>query len=93
MANSPKKPLSAEASAIINSKFSRRALVAGAGALGGAALLSSCSSGGDEAASAGSVSWGNWPLYLDYDKETQLYPIPVDSVNAISVGLSRVSSS
>jgi spermidine/putrescine transport system substrate-binding protein len=50
MANSPKKPLSAEASAIINSKFSRRALVAGAGALGGAALLSSCSSGGDDAA-------------------------------------------
>ena len=75
MANSPKKPLSAEASAIINSKFSRRALVAGAGALGGAALLSSCSSGGDDAAStAGSVRWGNWPLYLDYDEETQLYP-------------------
>jgi spermidine/putrescine transport system substrate-binding protein len=74
MANSPKKPLSAEASAIINSKFSRRALVAGAGALGGAALLSSCSSGGDEAASAGSVRWGNWPLYLDYDDKTQEYP-------------------
>jgi spermidine/putrescine transport system substrate-binding protein len=74
MANSPKKPLSAEASAIINTKFSRRALVAGAGALGGAALLSSCSSGGDEAASSGSVRWGNWPLYLDYDEETQLYP-------------------
>ena len=74
MANSPKKPLSAEASAIINSKFSRRALVAGAGALGGAALLSSCSSGGDDAASSGSVRWGNWPLYLDYDEETKLYP-------------------
>ena len=75
MANSPKKPLSAEASAILNSKFSRRALVAGAGALGGAALLSSCGSGGEEAASTtGSVRWGNWPLYLDYDEETQLYP-------------------
>jgi spermidine/putrescine transport system substrate-binding protein len=74
MANTPKKPLSAEASAIINTKFSRRALVAGAGALGGAALLSSCSSGGDDAASSGSVRWGNWPLYLDYDEETQLYP-------------------
>jgi len=75
MANSPKKPLSAEASAILNSKFSRRALVAGAGALGGAALLTSCGSGGDEAASTtGSVRWGNWPLYLDYDDETQLYP-------------------
>jgi spermidine/putrescine transport system substrate-binding protein len=74
MANSPKKPLSAEASAILNSKFSRRALVAGAGALGGAALLTSCGSGGDEAASGGSVRWGNWPLYLDYDDETQLYP-------------------
>ena len=74
MANSPKKPLSAEASAILNSKFSRRALVAGAGALGGAALLTSCVSGGDEAASAGSVRWGNWPLYLDYDDKTQEYP-------------------
>ena len=75
MANSPKKPLSAEASAILNSKFSRRALVAGAGALGGAALLSSCGSGGEEAASTtGSVRWGNWPLYLDYNDETQLYP-------------------
>ena len=74
MANSPKKPLSAEASAILNSKFSRRALVAGAGALGGAALLTSCGSGGDEAASSGSVRWGNWPLYLDYNDETQLYP-------------------
>jgi spermidine/putrescine transport system substrate-binding protein len=74
MANSPKKPLSAEASAILNSKFSRRALVAGAGALGGAALLTSCGSGGDEAASAGSVRWGNWPLYLDYDDKTQDYP-------------------
>jgi spermidine/putrescine transport system substrate-binding protein len=75
MANSPeKKPLSAEARAILNSKVSRRALVAGAGALGGAALLSSCGSGGDEASSAGSVRWGNWPLYLDYDEETQLYP-------------------
>jgi spermidine/putrescine transport system substrate-binding protein len=74
MANSPKKPLSAEASAILNSKFSRRALVAGAGALGGAALLTSCGSGGDEVASTGSVRWGNWPLYLDYDDESQLYP-------------------
>jgi spermidine/putrescine transport system substrate-binding protein len=75
MANSPeKKPLSAEARAILNSKVSRRALVAGAGALGGAALLSSCGSGGDEASSAGSVRWGNWPLYLDYDEETKLYP-------------------
>ena len=75
MANSPKKPLSAEARAILNSKVSRRALVAGAGALGGAALLSSCGSGGDEATTtAGSVRWGNWPLYLDYDEATQLYP-------------------
>jgi spermidine/putrescine transport system substrate-binding protein len=75
MANSPeKKPLSAEARAILNTKVSRRALVAGAGALGGAALLTSCGSGGDEASSAGSVRWGNWPLYLDYDEETKLYP-------------------
>jgi spermidine/putrescine transport system substrate-binding protein len=76
MANSSeKKPLSPEARAIINSKFSRRALVAGAGALGGAALLSSCGSGGgDGAASSTSIRWGNWPLYLDYDEPTQLYP-------------------
>ena len=76
MANSPKsQALSQEARAILNSKFSRRALVAGAGALGGAALLTSCGAGGDDAAStSGSVRWGNWPLYLDYDDDTQLYP-------------------
>ena len=77
MANSPKsQALSQEARAILNSKFSRRALVAGAGALGGAALLTSCGSGGDgkAASTAGSIRWGNWPLYLDYDDETQLYP-------------------
>jgi spermidine/putrescine transport system substrate-binding protein len=76
MANSPKsQALSQEARAILNSKFSRRALVAGAGALGGAALLTSCGSGGEEAASTtGSVRWGNWPLYLDYDEDAQLYP-------------------
>jgi len=77
MAQSPEKtPLSAEARAILNSKISRRALVAGAGALGGAALLSSCGSGGgDEAAStSGSVRWGNWPLYLDYDEDKKVYP-------------------
>jgi spermidine/putrescine transport system substrate-binding protein len=76
MANSPKsQALSQEARAILNSKFSRRALVAGAGALGGAALLTSCGSGGDDAATtSGSVRWGNWPLYLDYDDDTQLYP-------------------
>jgi spermidine/putrescine transport system substrate-binding protein len=75
MANSPKsQALSQEARAILNSKFSRRALVAGAGALGGAALLTSCGSGGDAASTSGSVRWGNWPLYLDYDDETQLYP-------------------
>jgi spermidine/putrescine transport system substrate-binding protein len=75
MAKSPKsQALSQEARAILNSKFSRRALVAGAGALGGAALLTSCGSGGDAASTSGSVRWGNWPLYLDYDDETQLYP-------------------
>ena len=76
MANTPKsQALSQEARAILNSKFSRRALVAGAGALGGAALLTSCGSGGDDAATtSGSVRWGNWPLYLDYDDDTQLYP-------------------
>ena len=70
-----KQPLSTEARSILNSKISRRAVVAGAGALGGAALLSSCGSDGDSASSAaGSVRWGNWPLYLDYDEDTQLYP-------------------
>jgi spermidine/putrescine transport system substrate-binding protein len=70
-----KQPLSMEARSILNSKISRRAVVAGAGALGGAALLSSCGSDGDSASSAaGSVRWGNWPLYLDYDEDTQLYP-------------------
>ena len=44
----PKRPLSPEARSIINSKISRRALIAGAGGLGAAGLLTACggSSGG-----------------------------------------------
>ena len=68
-----KRSLSPEARSIINSKISRRALIAGAGGLGAAGLLTACggSSGG---ASENAVRWGNWPLYLDFDEESKTYP-------------------
>jgi spermidine/putrescine transport system substrate-binding protein len=67
-----KRSLSPEARSIINSKMSRRALIAGAGGLGAAGLLTACGSGGGS--SENTVRWGNWPLYLDYDEESKTYP-------------------
>ena len=66
--------LSPEARSILGSRISRRAVLAGAGGLGAAGLLAACGSGGDSASAESTVRWGNWPLYLDYDEETQLYP-------------------
>jgi len=68
-----KRSLSPEARSIINSQISRRALIAGAGGLGAAGLLTACggSSGGS---SDNAVRWGNWPLYLDFDEESKTYP-------------------
>jgi spermidine/putrescine transport system substrate-binding protein len=67
-----KRSLSPEARSIINSKMSRRALIAGAGGLGAAGLLTAC--GSDGGSSENTVRWGNWPLYLDYDEESKTYP-------------------
>jgi spermidine/putrescine transport system substrate-binding protein len=73
-----KKPLSQEARSIINSQLSRRAVLAGAGAVAGVSLLSAC--GGpncdiyEAPDGAATVRWGNWPLYLDFDDECKFYP-------------------
>jgi spermidine/putrescine transport system substrate-binding protein len=73
-----KKDLSPEARAIINSQVTRRGLIAGTGAVGAAGLLAACGSSGSDSAGtggdAGTVRWGNWPLYLDYDENTKKYP-------------------
>jgi spermidine/putrescine transport system substrate-binding protein len=71
---SKESSLSPEARSIIGAMVSRRAVLAGAGGLGAAGLLSACGGGSDSADSANSVRWGNWPLYLDYDEETKKYP-------------------
>jgi spermidine/putrescine transport system substrate-binding protein len=69
-----KRSLSPEARSIINSQVSRRALIAGAGGIGAAGLLTACGGGSSSASSKNAVRWGNWPLYLDYDKNTKTYP-------------------
>lgn len=68
-----KKALSPEARSILNSRVSRRAVFAGAGAVAGASALASCGSGGGSDA-ANSIRWGNWPLYLDVDDSGKKYP-------------------
>lgn len=61
-------------------QFNRRSVLRGAaaGAAGAGALaLSACSGGGGSAGgdgSAGSIIWGNWTWYLDYDDETGSFP-------------------
>jgi len=70
-----KRSLSPEARSIINSQVSRRALIAGAGGLGAAGLLTACGGGdGGGSAAEGTVRWANWTLYLDYDSDAQVYP-------------------
>ena len=70
-----KRSLSPEARSIINSQVSRRALIAGAGGLGAAGLLTACGGGGGGGSAAeGTVRWANWTLYLDYDSDAQVYP-------------------
>lgn len=68
-----KKPLSSEARTILNSHVSRRAVLAGAGAVAGAGALASCGIGGGSD-SSNAVRWGNWPLYLDVDDSGKKYP-------------------
>jgi spermidine/putrescine transport system substrate-binding protein len=68
-----KKSLSPEARSVINSKFSRRTLLAGAGAVAGASALAACGSSGG-GSTKNTVRWGNWPLYLDVDASGKNYP-------------------
>lgn len=69
-----KRSLSPEARSIINSQMSRRALIAGAGGLGAAGLLTACGGSSSSGSAEGTVRWANWTLYLDYDSEAQSYP-------------------
>jgi spermidine/putrescine transport system substrate-binding protein len=68
------KALSPEARSILNSRVSRRAVFAGAGAVAGASALAACGSGGSSGASADQVRWANWTLYLDLDESGKHYP-------------------
>ena len=68
------KALSPEARSILNSRVSRRAVFAGAGAVAGASALAACGSGGSSGASADQVRWANWTLYLDLDESGKNYP-------------------
>jgi spermidine/putrescine transport system substrate-binding protein len=76
MAKANRAPLSPEARSILNSRISRRSLLAGAGAVAGAGALAgtltSCGSGGADAAKT--VRWANWTLYLDVDDSGKNYP-------------------
>jgi spermidine/putrescine transport system substrate-binding protein len=69
-----KQPLSQEARSILQSKVSRRSVLAGAGAVAGASALAACGSGGGSGSAKNSVRWGNWPLYLDVDDSGKKYP-------------------
>jgi spermidine/putrescine transport system substrate-binding protein len=69
-----KRSISPEARSIINSQMSRRALIAGAGGLGAAGLLTACGGPSPGGSAEGAVRWANWTLYLDYDSEAQSYP-------------------
>jgi spermidine/putrescine transport system substrate-binding protein len=69
-----KQPLSQEARLILQSKVSRRSVLAGAGAVAGASALAACGSGGGSGSAKNSVRWGNWPLYLDVDDSGKKYP-------------------
>jgi spermidine/putrescine transport system substrate-binding protein len=71
---SKESSLSPEAKSIIGAMVSRRGLLAGAGGIGAVGLLSACGGGSDSADSASAVRWGNWPLYLDFDKASGKYP-------------------
>jgi len=70
-----KKALSPEARSILSTQVSRRAVLAGAGAVAGAGAHAACGSGGSSSGAAkDTVRWGNWPLYLDVDDSGKKYP-------------------
>jgi len=66
--------LSPEAREIIMAQITRRSLLVGAGAIGGAAFLASCSSDSETSGAGspedvgGTVRWANWTAYLDAKK-------------------------
>ena len=68
-----KQPLSQEARSVLNSMVSRRAVLAGAGAVAGAGALAACGSGGNSGSAKNTVRWGNWPLYIDVDDSGKKY--------------------
>ena len=59
-------------------QLTRRSLLGGAAGLAallGTGSLASCASGGGAGSGgSGSIVWGNWTYYLDYDEDTQTYP-------------------
>ncbi|MFO0196377.1 MAG: spermidine/putrescine ABC transporter substrate-binding protein, partial [Clavibacter sp.] len=73
MRKDPEK-LSPEARSIIRAQVTRRSLLVGAGAIGAATFLASCSSDSETGAVTspedvgGTVRWGNWTGYLDQKK-------------------------
>ena len=72
---SEKEQLPQEIKAIADAHLSRRALLAGATGLGAAALVGGETIAATSAAAAGgTVRFGNWSLYLDYDNKTKKYP-------------------
>ena len=71
---SKESSLSPEARSVIGAMVSRRGVLAGAGGLGAVGLLAACGGSSGSADSEQLVRWGNWPLYLDYDKRTKKYP-------------------
>jgi spermidine/putrescine transport system substrate-binding protein len=71
---SKESSLSPEAKSVLGAMVSRRTVLAGAGGLGAAGLLAACGGGSDSADSAGTVRWGNWTYYMDYDEETKTNP-------------------
>lgn len=72
---SGKEQLPQEIKAIADAHLSRRALIAGATGLGAAALIGGETIGASAANAAnGTVRWGNWSLYLDYDNKSKKYP-------------------
>ena len=68
------KKLSHEARSILNSRITRRSVLAGAGAVAGASALAACGGGSGGGSAAESVRWANWTLYLDVDESGTKYP-------------------
>ena len=74
--------ISPQARAIIRAQISRRTLFAGVGAASAAGLLAACGTGSSTGAEAvvdvsdseKIVRWANWPLYLDFNEDTKVYP-------------------